>query len=172
MIHRRRMLAARNHGASPCRPWAAHVATGWSSARRPTSGRASPGRSGPSANAAATTRDTTTTTPWCPSLALVGRALALEWSALGLGPRKMAVVASGRAGPSRARGPLRRGVAGARVGQAAQMLTVWQPERRVRGHRGRESSRPLGVGAAKERVAVSFRSSRRAGSRAPASPRR
>ena len=75
-----------NHGASRCRPWAAHAAT----SGRPSSGWSS---SGPSANAAATTRDATTTAPWSTSLALVARALALEWSALGLGLRKMVVVA-------------------------------------------------------------------------------
>jgi hypothetical protein len=56
----------------------------------PTPGWSSPR---PSANAAATTRDTTTAAPWSARLALETRSLALEWPSLGLGSGQMVVVA-------------------------------------------------------------------------------
>jgi len=73
---------ARNHGSFRRRPWAttnAHADTSERSSGRP------PATSGPSANAAATSRDTAAATRWTPSLALVARSLALEWPTLGLG---------------------------------------------------------------------------------------
>src|SRR5215831_18249763 len=64
-----------DHRSSRCRSWA-------TSAHAATSRRSS---FGPSANAAATTRDTTTAAPWSACLALETRSLALEWPSLGLG---------------------------------------------------------------------------------------
>ena len=63
-----------SHSYSLHRPWANTAAS------RPS-------------NAAATSRDAATATRVDPSLAPVARSLAMEWSALGLGPGEMATVA-------------------------------------------------------------------------------
>jgi len=63
-----------SHSYSLYRPWANTAAS------RPS-------------NAAATNRDSTTATRVDRSLAPVARSLAMEWSALGLGPGEMATVA-------------------------------------------------------------------------------
>jgi hypothetical protein len=64
---------ARSHSYSRHRPWANAAASR-------------------SSNAAATNRDATTATRVDPSLATIARTLAMEWSALGLGPGETAVV--------------------------------------------------------------------------------